>query len=178
MCWSGMLQAQIVVFGCGNILFGDDGLAPRAVNALAEAQQGNGILPQVAFIDAGTSIRSLLLDMSLYPAQAKKIILVDVVQEAGRPAGNVRQENIGDSRADFADKIDPAGGFLHHAPTWGLLYKLHVTSSIEVVALTVQAAHIPAYMDDSLSPEAQAALPGLIRKIQQLCTLHTELEHS
>lgn len=178
MDWSSMLQAQVVVFGCGNVLFGDDGLAPRAVSALAEEQARSGLLPHVAFIDAGTSIRPLLLDMVLYPIQAQKIILVDVVQESGRATGCVQQHNMRKSAAAIAKNPALAGGFLHQAPTMDLLHKLHTAANIEVIALSVQAAHIPVLMDDSLSPSAQAALPALITQIQQLCSLHTALECS
>lgn len=185
MDWSTMLQAQIVVFGCGNILFGDDGLAPKAVNALAEEQKRKGILPHVAFIDAGTSIRPLLLDMILYLALAQKIILVDVVQESGRAAGTLQQHDIGE-RSMTVTKQPPlteqsaffANGFLHNAPTLDLLRQLQATATMDIVVLTVQAAHIPVLMDDRLSQQAQAALPELTQKIQQLCTLHTALECS
>lgn len=173
-----MLQAKIVVFGCGNVLFGDDGLAPRAVSALAEEQERSGNLSHVAFIDAGTSIRSLLLDMILYHTQAQKIILVDVVQENGRAAGSMHQQHIGASAAAFGKNSALSGGFLHQAPTLDLLQKLQCTANIDVVVLTVQAAHIPVLMDDSLSPQAQTALPYLINKIQQLCSLHTASECS
>lgn len=165
MSWAKMLHATTVVFGCGNTLFGDDGLAPKAVAALAEAAS----LPEVAFIDAGTSIRPLLLDMSLQDIKAKHIILVDVVQEEGRVPGTIRQHSL--ESLQCGSQPDPAGGFLHHAPTWGLLQKLHKRLGIRTTVLTVQAARIPDCMDDSLSPEAQAALPKLTQKILSLCIL-------
>lgn len=164
MSWAAMLHATTVVFGCGNTLFGDDGLAPKAVAALAAAAP----LPEVAFIDAGTSIRPLLLDMSLQKVRARHIILVDVVQEEGRTPGSIRQHRL--EKLD-GDMPDPAGGFLHHAPTWGLLQSLHDRLGIRTSVLTVQAARIPDTMDDTLSPEAQAALPELTQKIVQLCSL-------
>lgn len=170
-----MLNAEVVVFGCGNILFGDDGLAPKAVSALAEEAARTGTFPHVAFIDAGTSIRPLLLDMTLYPLKAQKIIVVDVVQEAGRPAGSLQQEIVDRSTEH---KSDFAGGLLHHAPTWGLLRRLHVNVNIAVVVLTIQATHIPALMDDTLSPEALTALPKVLHCIRQLCTLPLETEYS
>lgn len=177
MDWSAMFRATVVVFGCGNILFGDDGLAPKAVSALAEEAARTGTFSHVAFIDAGTSIRPLLLDMTLYPLKAHKIIVVDVVQEAGRPAGSLQQEMV-DSTISTDHKSDFAGGLLHHAPTWGLLRRLHVNVNIAVVVLTIQAAHIPTRMDDTLSPEALIALPKVMHCIRQLCTLPLETEYS
>ena len=35
MDWSAMFSAPVVVLGCGNTLFGDGGIAPRAVAGLA-----------------------------------------------------------------------------------------------------------------------------------------------
>lgn len=172
-----MFRATIVVFGCGNILFGDDGLAPKAVSALAEESARTGAYAHVAFIDAGTSIRPLLLDMTLCPSKAQKIIVVDVVQEADRPAGSIQQKILG-STSSSDHNSDVAGGFLHHAPTGELLRRLHINTNISVVLLTVQAAHIPVLMDDSLSPEALTALPTVIHCIRQLCTLPLETEYS
>ncbi|MEG2172546.1 MAG: hydrogenase maturation protease [Desulfovibrionaceae bacterium] len=171
MDWSHMLKAPIVVFGCGNILFGDDGLAPKAVSALAEKSSNTGILTQVAFIDAGTSIRPLLLDMILQPAQAQKVILVDVVQEAGRTLGSIQQKILDDESHYERYLSDPSGDFLHNAPTWALLHALHSHAKVGVVVVTIQAARIPVLMDDTLSREAQDALPALLHTIKDLCTL-------
>lgn len=159
-----MFAADIVVFGCGNTLFGDDGLAPRAMAALAAAPDAETRFGHVAFIDAGTSIRPLLLDLTLGGARPRRVILVDVVQEPGREPGSLHRENL-----DAHPAADPAGGFLHHAPTWGLLRQLRDDAGTEVIVLTVQAARIPELMDDALSPEAQAALPRIVDRVRELC---------
>lgn len=190
-----MFESEVVVFGCGNILFGDDGLAPRVVADLArraqaerEARdaalarmrahvQGQALAedacgyfieeeatPSVAYIDAGTSIRTLLTDLALMGARPRRVIVLDVVQEPGRAPGSIRREDL-DARRDG----DMAGGFWHHAPTWGLLRRLRDELESEVMVVTVQAARIPELMDDALSPEAQAAAPRLTALVRALC---------
>lgn len=166
MDWSSMFDARVVVFGCGNTLFGDDGLAPRTVQALA---QDPSVPHGTALIDAGTSIRPLLMDLSLSEARPERVVLIDVVMEEGREPGSIRCEDI-----DNAELTDPAGGFMHQAPTMGLLRRMRDSVGTDIVVLTVQAARIPEEMDDSLSPEASAALPRLVTYVKELCNLRSD----
>ena len=203
MDFSAIFQADVVVFGCGNVLFGDDGLAPRAVALLAEEAAASG-RTEAAFVDAGTSIRALLTDLALTGARARRVVVADVVQEAGRAPGSMRMEILGAPGPESAgapgpesagapgtvlvetlgapgtvyeaasgaesacapERQDMAGGWLHHAPTWGLLRRLRDVLGMEVVVLTVQAGHIPPCMDDSLSPAAREALPRLMAALR------------
>jgi len=166
MDWSAMFQAEVVVFGCGNLLFGDDGLAPTAVAALAAAPDA----PQNAvFVDAGTSIRPLLLDLTLSDATPRRVILVDTVQEPGREPGGIHVETLDDRPGD-----DPAENFLHLAPTLGLLRRFHRKYGAQVLVVTVQAQRLPELVDDSLSPEALAALPRLVARLCSLCRMDSE----
>ena len=171
MDWSDIFSAQVVVLGCGNTLFGDDGLGPRTVALLLE----QGGLPEgTACIDAGTSLRTLLTDMVLMQAPARRIIVLDAVQQPGRVPGSVLREDLDahqDGHQPGQQSGDPAGGFMHHAPTWGLLRRLRDEMQAEVVVLTVQAARIPELMDESLSPEVEALLPELARQVRALCVL-------
>src|SRR5574344_18542 len=168
MDWSALFHAETVVLGCGSILFGDDGLAPRAVAELAAEREWP---PQVAFVNAGTATRVLLTDMVLMEARPRRVILLDVVQEPERAAGSIIQENMD------APAVAPACGFtggaassmLHHAPTRGLLRQLHDHLGAEVIVLTVQAGCIPELMNDDFSPEAEAALPRLKALVRALC---------
>ncbi len=168
MDWSTMLDARIVVFGCGNTLFGDDGLAPRTVQRLAEEAGNNPALAHVAFIDAGTAVRSLLTDMTLFQCTPEQVILVDIVQEEGREAGSICIVPLEKTAVPDIPPTPGRGG-LHHAPTWGLLHTL-CRNGAKVTAITVQAAHIPVFMSDVLSPEAEAAMPALAAAICACCT--------
>lgn len=168
MSWSSLFDAEVVVFGCGNILFGDDGLGPRCIDDL---QTHGGLPPGTALVDAGTSLRTLLTDMVLMQARPRRVIVVDAVQQPGRRAGSIQREDID---AQYNDDItrdpnrDPAGGFMHHAPTWGLLRNLRDQLDVDVIVLTMQAAYIPELMDDTMSAEVLQALPSLVEAVKEL----------
>jgi len=179
--WSLMFSAPVVVFGCGNTLFGDDGLAPLAVAELAAEtlglngtdtphaghgaiRSGDGGL-SVAFVDAGTSVRSLLADLLLSGHAPRRLVVVDVVLEPGREPGSLRELRLGPPVPDSPERAMS----LHQAPTPFLLRAMRDRLGCEVCVLTVQAAHIPDHMEDGLSPQALAALPALKNAIIALC---------
>lgn len=166
MDWSSMFEAEVVVFGCGNTLFGDDGLAPTVVARLAADPEAPA---NTAFVDAGTSIRPLLTDLALSGSRPRRVILLDIVKEPGRMPGTICDEDL-----DRQDIADPAGGFLHQAPTLGLLRKLRDEAGTDVHVLTVQAAYIPDEMDDRMSPEATAALPHVMARVKELCNARSD----
>ena len=57
-----IFDKSVVVFGCGNILYGDDGFGPAVIKHLQE----NYPLPaDVLVLDVGTSIRDILFDLVL-----------------------------------------------------------------------------------------------------------------
>lgn len=164
MDWSAMFSAPVVVLGCGNTLFGDDGVGPRAVAELAdECHPDSGAV----FLDAGTSVRTLLADLLLSGASPRRLIVVDAVMEPGREPGSILEWPLRDS-----DSADPGKrpASLHQAPTPLLLEAVRSRLGCEVRVLTVQAARIPEEMDETMSPEALAALPELKAAIRRLCS--------
>lgn len=165
MSWSSLFEAEVVVLGCGNSLFGDDGLGPRCIQAL----EAEGELPPgTALVDAGTSLRTLLTDMVLMQARPRRVIVLDAVQQKGRAAGSIQREDLDAHHNGGSPESDPAGGFMHHAPTWGLLRDLRDKMGAEIIVLTVQAAYIPELMDDTLSAEVTQALPSLMEAVREL----------
>ncbi|MEJ2226508.1 MAG: hydrogenase maturation protease [Syntrophobacterales bacterium] len=55
------LEKSVLIFGCGNILFGDDGFGPAVVQQLQEQHR----LPEdILAQDVGTGIREILFDLS------------------------------------------------------------------------------------------------------------------
>jgi len=81
-----LFEKSILVFGCGNILFGDDGFGPAVVNHLKEKYS----LPDdVLVMDVGTSIRDILFDLALSEKKPKKIIVFDAVDYPDRKPGEV-----------------------------------------------------------------------------------------
>ncbi len=167
MDWSAMFSAPVVVFGCGNTLFGDDGAAPAAVSELAREYAGH---PGVAFLDAGTSIRTLLADLLLSGATPRRIVLVDAVMEPGREPGSIREAELEPARAprEACGMADTALS-LHQAPTPELLEAARTRLGCEVRVLTVQGEHIPETMEQGLSLTVSECLPALKRAILRLC---------
>jgi len=166
MDWSAMFSAPVVVLGCGNTLFGDDGIGPRAVAELArEYAPASAPDSAVVFLDAGTSVRTLLADLLLSGASPRRLVVVDAVMEPGREPGSILEWPLRDS-SDPGKR--PAS--LHQAPTPLLLEAVRSRLGCEVRVLTVQAARIPEEMDETMSPEALAAIPELKAAIRRLCS--------
>ncbi|MFH2030226.1 MAG: hydrogenase maturation protease, partial [Bacteroidota bacterium] len=81
------IDKEILVLGCGNILFGDDGFGPEVVQYL----QKNYDIPSHVYVgDAGLSVRKILFNIVLSEIKPKKIIIVDAV-DLGKPAGSTFQ---------------------------------------------------------------------------------------
>ena len=80
-------SGRTVIFGCGNILLGDDGYGPAVIMQL-DAEQ---LLPrEVTTVDAGTGIREYLFDYLLAADQRPEtIIILDAVDFPGRKPGEV-----------------------------------------------------------------------------------------
>ena len=53
---------RLLILGCGNILFGDDGFGPEVARRCLDECP---IPPDVAVLNAGTSVRNILFDVLL-----------------------------------------------------------------------------------------------------------------
>jgi len=145
-----LFDKSTLIFGCGNILFGDDGFGPAVVNHLRD----NYVLPEdVLAMDMGTSIRNTLFDLSLSEKKPQKIIIVDAVEQQGRRPGEVFEipvEGIPEKKtADFS---------LHQFPTVNILQELKDRTRIDVVVLVAQAEVVPDAIKPGLSETMQAAV--------------------
>lgn len=76
-------DAEILVVGCGNILFKDDGFGPEVIKALEEYFKDREKPDNVMFIDAGTGGPHFVF--SLPHEEWKKMIVVDVVEFNAEP---------------------------------------------------------------------------------------------
>ena len=87
---SDIRDRRILVLGCGNILFGDDGFGPRVAEELLKHDH----LPEdVGVIIAGTSVRTILFDIILSDKKPEKIIIIDAV-DAGKIPGEIFELSI------------------------------------------------------------------------------------
>ena len=75
-------RRPILVLGCGNRLFGDDGFGPAVIDHLL----ANYRIPDDVYVmDVGTGARKLLLTISLSDERPRLIILVDAVDKGKVP---------------------------------------------------------------------------------------------
>ena len=80
-----LYDAEIMVVGCGNMLFKDDGFGPAVIKALEEyfEKPENEKPDNVLFIDAGTAGPQFVF--SLPNEKWKKVIVVDVAEYDAEP---------------------------------------------------------------------------------------------
>ncbi len=118
-------DAEILVVGCGNILFKDDGFGPTVINALEDYFKNREKPDNVTFIDAGTGAPNFVF--SLPHDSWKKMIVVDVVEFDAKP-GTLKRFKIKE-----IPKTKEGHGNVHSWPVNQLLYEL--SKKIDVVII-------------------------------------------
>jgi len=157
-----LYSKPILVFGCGNPLFGDDGFGPEVIAYLHE----NFPLPQsVAAVDVGTSIGDYLFDFLLAPTKPSHIFIVDAISQPRRQPGEIFELDIENV------PVNKSGDFsLHQFPSVNLLLEMRNLAGVNVRILAVQVKHIPDYVQPGLSEEVKAAIPlacmWLLREVE------------
>jgi coenzyme F420 hydrogenase subunit delta len=147
---------EILVLGCGNILFGDDGFGPAAVDYL---QKNAAVPPGVGVINAGVSVREILFNIVLSDKRPKSIIIVDAV-DAGRPAGEIFELDISQLPEKKIDDFS-----MHQLPTSNLLKELKNICGVNVRIISAQVQHIPEEVSPGLSEVIRDAIPPVCEKI-------------
>ena len=152
-----LFKKPILVFGCGNILFGDDGFGPAVVEHLKK----HYLLPEdVLAMDVGTSIRDTLFDLALSEKKPKKIIVVDAVDYPDRRPGEIFEipvEGIpGKKTADFS---------LHQFPTINILQELKDHTGIEITVIVAQTDTLPETIQPGLSKAMEGAVVEACERI-------------
>jgi len=147
---SKIFEKSVLIFGCGNILWGDDGFGPAVIQRLKDHYP----LPDhVLAMDVGTSIRDILFDLVLSDQKPKKIFIVDAVEYPDSQPGEVFEipvEGIPDKKAsDFS---------LHQFPTVNMLSELKEHSHIDIKIIVAQTESIPDEVHPGLSPAMSAAI--------------------
>ena len=145
-------RKQVLVFGCGNVLFGDDGFGPEVIEFL----RNNYSIPENAeTINAGCSIRNILFDLTLSEKRPEKIIVVDAI-DAGLKPGEVFEvelEEIPDNKLDDFS--------MHQLPTSNLLKELKELCNVQVKIISCQPECIPETVSTGLSKTLLDAIPGV-----------------
>jgi len=160
MDWSRMFNSRVVIFGCGNILYGDDALGPRVVQTLlADGDLGE----DVACIDAGTSIRPLLFDLILSDNHPQRVIIVDISTDEDIEPGQVKEIDM--------DQVDPkkiSDFSMHQFPTTNLLKELKENTDIKLTILVARPLVIPEKMSEGMSQVMNAAVDEIVKRIRDI----------
>jgi coenzyme F420 hydrogenase subunit delta len=149
-------RKEILIAGCGNNLFGDDGFGPEVVEYLLNHYS---IPDNVCLLDVGTGIRKILFTLSLSEARPKVIVVIDAVDK-GRKPGEVFEISLEEVPEVKIDDFS-----MHQVPSSNLLKELKDFCSVEVRVLACQIESIPETMQAGLSEPLQRAVPLMAQRI-------------
>jgi len=150
---------EILVLGCGNVLFGDDGFGPAVVEYL---QKNYHIPPEVGVINAGSSVRDLLFTIVLSEKRPRRILIIDAV-DVGRTPGEMFELDISEIPEKKIDDFS-----IHQLPTSNLLKELKDMCGIDVRVLSTQVQNIPDEVSPGLSEVVKDSIPEICKKILYL----------
>lgn len=156
-----IFEEEILVVGCGNILFQDDGFGPRVAMELANYD----LPPGIRVIDAGTGAPHLIF--TLLDDKCRKLIILDCIHWGAKP-GTLRKFTV--------DEL-PKGKFID-AHNWTLSEPLHgLKGKVDMVIIGCQ----PAKVSDpdivmELTPEVEKAIPDAIKMV--FTELGIDYEHT
>ena len=148
---------SIVIFGCGNILFGDDGFGP----AVTEELERKYTIPEhICVINAGISVRELLFNITIDEKKPEKIIIVDAL-DVGKQPGEIFEIDLDDLPENKIDDFS-----MHQMPTSNLLRELRDLCHVEVRILSCQVKNIPEEVEPGLSDTLKKKVPEICELIE------------
>jgi coenzyme F420 hydrogenase subunit delta len=154
------MHKDIIVLGCGNILFGDDGFG----SSVAEHLQSCSLLPtNVSVINAGTSVREILFDLILSEQRPRRIIVIDAI-DAKRKSGEIFRIHVEELPKNKTDDFA-----LHGMPTSNLLKELRDFCDVEVIIIAGQVGSIPDAVRPGLSDALTKSVPVAVDEVLKLC---------
>ncbi|RUM37584.1 MAG: coenzyme F420 hydrogenase [Desulfobulbus sp.] len=151
----------ISVFGCGNVLLGDDGFGPAVIAELEEKY----IFPRnVTLEDVGTGIREYLFDYLLAPDLAPDLLVIlDAVDFKERRPGEVftiTPDSIPAKKIhDFS---------LHQFPTVNLLQELAEYTGTTVHIVAARTEYIPDEIQPGLTPAMRRAVGEAAEQVRTI----------
>jgi coenzyme F420 hydrogenase subunit delta len=149
-----MLYSEIVIAGCGNPLFADDGFGP----AVAEELKKLSLPDNVTIIDAGLGGPHFIFTL-LDPEVTKKLIIVDIADWGAEP-GMIRR---------IRPEALPPGSY-RDAHSWDLTEPLQrIKDRIDITVIGCQPAKVKdPEMEIGLSREVGGAIPYAVREILEI----------
>lgn len=150
----------VAVFGCGNVLLGDDGFGPAVIARL----EGECLPPCVHLEDVGTGIRDYLINYMLAPDLAPDmLVILDAVDFPDRVPGEVFTIT---PDAIPAKKIHDFS--LHQFPTVNLLRELAQYTATSVHIVAARTEYIPDVIEPGLSPSMRRAVEEASKMVRSL----------
>lgn len=145
-------RKPVLILGCGNILFGDDGFGPAVVECIEKNYQSR-VPEDVCIMDAGTGARSILFTLTLSERRPRKLIIVDAV-DAGREPGEIFTLGIDEIPTRKIDDFS-----MHELPTSNLLKELQGMCGVDVRIVSCQVVKVPDAVSPGLSDALLKAVP-------------------
>jgi coenzyme F420 hydrogenase subunit delta len=149
-----MLYPEIVVAGCGNTLYGDDGFGPAVVEELMKLK-----LPEhIKVLDAGLGGPHFVFTL-LDPQKTRRLVIVDIVDYGAVP-GTI---------STFTVEDLPPGSY-RDAHSWDLtepLLRLKDSIAITVVGCQPKRVTAPDF-ELGLTDEVRSAIPKTVRMILEI----------
>jgi len=141
---------DILVLGCGNILYGDDGFGPDVADYILS----NYKIPEnAAVVNLGLSTRGFIFDILLNEKRPKIIIVVDAVPGEGKKPGEIFEIPLDNLCREKVDDFS-----FHQGPTSNLLKELRDICGVEIVIVACQPQEIPKEMTRGLSEPLKKAV--------------------
>ncbi len=151
-------RKEILIAGCGNKLFGDDGFGPEVVEYLTDHYN---IPENICLLDVGTAIRKILFTISLSEPRPKVIVIIDAVDK-GREPGEIFDISIDEIPMEKIDDFS-----IHQVPSSNLLKELQDLCSVKVRVMACQIKTIPETMESGLSEPVKKAVPLMAKRITE-----------
>lgn len=144
------VRKRVLILGVGNMLFGDDGFGPAAVDYLLENYR---IPDDVYAMDVGIGAGEVLFTVALSQKKPERIIVLDAVDMKRKPA-EIFELSIDDLPENKITDFS-----MHLFPSANLLKELRDKMGVEVFILACQAERIPDSVNPGLSGSVKQALP-------------------
>ena len=151
-------RKEILIAGCGNKLFGDDGFGPELIEYLRDHYS---IPDNIHLMDVGTGIRRILFTLTLSEARPELIVIIDAVDKGKRP-GEIFEISLEEIPEEKIDDFS-----IHQVPSSNLLKELQDLCSVKVRVLACQTQDIPETMQAGLSEPVKQAVPLMAERIAE-----------
>jgi len=148
---------KVLICGCGNTLFGDDGFGPEVISYL----RNHCHLPAGAgLIEVGATIWEMLVNLAVSEKKPHRLIIVDAVDESGRQPGEVFELSVDEIPAKKMLAFS-----LHQFPAVNILKDLQKQTGMDIRLLAAQVQSLPKEVSLGLSPPLAAAVETACQRL-------------